>query len=36
MVEFVLGGYKMRRILPPGFINVIIRYMYGGVMDMDI
>jgi len=35
MVEFVLGGNMMRRILPPGCINVIIRYMYGGVMDMD-
>ena len=36
MAEFVLGGYMIRRSLPPGFIIVLIRYMYGGVISMDI
>ena len=36
MAEFVLKGYMTRRIFPPDLINVIIRYMFGGVSEMDI
>ena len=36
MVEFVLGGEMPRRITCRVFINIIIRYVYGGVYDVVV
>ena len=36
MVEFDLGGEMLRRITCRDFINIIIRYMYGGVYDVGL
>ena len=36
MLEFVLGGEMPRWIFLPGFNNIIVKYMYGGDIGMDV